>query len=119
MDKDLFPTGMTVANIASNATQSHAQKALDLKNRNMASEQDIEKASSGFEALLLHQMLTEMWETVEHTGLFGEEGNEAQIYRDMFNQAVSDEVAKGKGIGVKEYLQKELSKDQKHLKEEA
>ena len=70
----------------------------------------LEKASSGFEALLLHQMLKSMWETVHSEGLLGENSNQSEIYRDMFNQAVADSVSEGRGIGVKEFLNKELIK---------
>lgn len=71
---------------------------------------ELEKATGGFEALLLHQMLTAMWSTVEETGFLGEDNNQSQIYRSMLNQAIADEVSEGKGIGVKDFLKKEIAK---------
>ena len=64
----------------------------------------------------MHQMMQSMWETVEFTGMFGEDSNQGEIYRDMFNQALSDSVAEGKGIGVKEFIRNELLKDSKASK---
>ena len=81
-----------------------------LASKEIRDEKQLNKASSGFEALLLQQMLKSMWETVQTTGLLGENSNEAQIYRDMFNQAVSDNISEGKGVGIKKFLAKELGK---------
>lgn len=83
-------------------------EAKSLEKRNISSEKDIEKAGSGFEALLLQQMLKSMWATVETTGLMGEDSHAGQMYRDMFHQAVADSIAEGKGIGIKDYVEKEL-----------
>ena len=68
------------------------------------------KAISGFEAMLVQEVFKSMWAGVEKSTLFGEDSNESQIYQDMMVQAVSDETAKGKGVGVKAYLQKELER---------
>lgn len=89
----------------------------NLKNRSkmlseqaLKSKEEIDKAAGGFEALMLHQMLTAMWSTVQPAGLFGEQSNQEQIYRDMFHQALADSVAKGKGMGIKEMLAKEIAR---------
>lgn len=85
-------------------------KAKSIQSRALKSDEEVEKAASGFEALLLHQMLKSMWETVETTGMFGEDSNQSKIYQDMLNQAVADSVSEGRGIGVKEFVKKELLK---------
>lgn len=85
-------------------------KLKSLKNQDIRSEKELEKAAAGFEALLLQQMMQSMWSTVEFSGMFNEEGNQASIYRDMFNQAIADETAKGRGMGVKEYVKQQLTK---------
>ena len=85
----------------------------NLKNRKITSPDEVDKAASGFEALLLHNMLQEMWKTTgtgDSEGLLGENSNESQIFRDMFNQAIADEISEGDGIGVKHFLKNELSK---------
>ncbi len=93
------------------------EKVKSLKERKVDSPQDVEKAAGGFEALLLHQMLESMWSTVEFAGMFNETSNESQIYRDMMSQAVADTTAEGPGIGVKDFLRKELLKYSKASKE--
>ncbi len=95
------------------ASSQEAQKTKALKEQ-----KDVEKAAQGFEALLLHQMIKEMWATVGTTGLFGENSNEGQIYRDMLNQAIADSVSEGRGIGVKEFLKRELGRAESTLKQE-
>lgn len=81
-------------------------------NKDVKTKAELDKASSGFEALLLHNMLKEMWGSTGSGGILEENSNEMQIFRDMFNQAIADEVVKGEGIGVKKFLKKELSKYQ-------
>jgi flagellar protein FlgJ len=67
----------------------------------------IDEASKNFEALLLHQMLKSMWESVPAGGLFGDT-NESQMYRDMFNEALADSISEGQGIGVREVIVRDL-----------
>jgi len=71
--------------------------------------EQIDKASKDFEALLLHQMFKSMWESVpEDGGLFGD-NNESAIYRDMFNEAMANEISNGQqGLGIKEIVAKDL-----------
>jgi Rod binding domain-containing protein len=78
--------------------QAETERVKSLSKQVKSSEKEIDKATEGFEALLLHQMLKSMWETVETTGFLGEDSNQAQIMRDMYNQAIADEVAKGRGL---------------------
>ncbi len=85
-------------------------KAKSLENQDIKSKAQMEKATKGFEALLLQEMMKSMWATVDTTGLLGEDSNQSQIYRSMFNQAVADEIAKGDGVGVQDFLEKELNK---------
>jgi Rod binding domain-containing protein len=85
-----------------------AEKLKSASNQDVKSTKDVEKAAKGFEALLLQEMMQSMWSTVEFAGMFKEESNESQIYRDMFSQAIADTTAEGRGIGVKEFLSKEL-----------
>ena len=91
------------------SSDSSASKAELLQKSKKTSSKEIDKAASGFESLLVHKMLQEMWST-SSDGIFGENSNQAQIFRDMFNQAVADEISKGEGMGVKKFISKELSK---------
>lgn len=91
-------------------SESQVQQAKSLASKENSSDAEVDKAASGFEALLLHQMIKSMWSTVERNGLMGEDSHQSQIYQDMLNQAIADSIAEGKGIGVKDFLKKELSK---------
>ena len=68
-----------------------------------------EKAATDFEALMLHQMLNEMWKTVPKDTLLGGSSEEAQ-YRDMYTEALSKNIAEKSSIGVKSVLMKEFDK---------
>ena len=93
------------------------EKVKTLSQQSLKSEKELDKAASGFEALLLHQMFKAMWSTVETNGLLGEESNQHQIFQDMFQQAVADSVADGQGMGVKQFMKKELLKTMKKASE--
>lgn len=103
--------GMTEIKLAQETDQLNRAKALG-KTRT-TDEASIDKAAGGFEALLLHQMLQAMWATVGATELTGEDSYQGRMYRDMLNQAIADSVAEGKGIGVKDFLKKELTRQTK------
>ena len=92
------------------AQNANAEKLKLLEKQGINDEKTKEKALEGFEALLLHELMKSMWSTVETTGLLGENSNEGQIYRDMLNQAVADNTAKGRGIGVKKMLIAEMNR---------
>lgn len=107
-------------NAAENTEAAGQQRLVDAAKRLSSQAQNspaqIEKAASGFESLLLQQMLKEMWATVPVTGLMGEDSNAARIYRDMLNQAIADTVSEGQGIGVKDFLKQELVKQEQPQK---
>jgi len=70
---------------------------------------EIEKAGTQFESLLLQQMMKSMWNTTStKDSLLGSKDEET--YRDMFNQAMADNIAQGQGIGIKGVITKELNK---------
>ena len=111
MDKiSTVDLGMQMKLQSMNAIDS-SKKAVE--NQDVKSKAEVEKASKGFEALLLHEMLKSMWATVDQTGLMGETSNEAQIYQDMFTQAIADKIAEGSGIGVQEFLAGSLEETEK------
>ena len=111
--KTLLPGGRPAALAQSGASSARADATKASVKKGISSEKELDKAASGFEALLLHNMLKEMWESVDSGGsLFGEDSNASQIYRDMFNQTIADKISEGKGMGVKEFLKRELHKYQ-------
>ncbi len=112
-----IPTDSAISQTAGGLLSSQELNSLDavkrlnpLKGRKTDSPKEVEKATKGFEALLLQQMMHSMFETVDRGGLMGEDSNEADIMRGMFTQAVADEIASGKGIGVKKVVMEEIAK---------
>ena len=88
-------------------------KELDLSSSNEAeSDKKSQKAATQFEALLLHQMLNSMWQTIPKNGLLSG-SREESLYRDMLNQAVADSISTGKSIGIKNVVMKELKNTEK------
>ena len=81
---------------------SNATKTADSRDVTKAKE-----AARQFEALLLHQMLNSMSAIVPKDGLMGG-AREDEFSRDMYNQALADSISKGKGIGIRDILEKEL-----------
>ena len=106
-----FPTlGAAGQGISAGAAQDAAalERTKNLAAQKLKDKKDVDKAAGGFEALLLQEMMQSMWSTVEFSGMFNEKSNEASIYRDMLTQAIADNTSAGRGIGVKEFLGKEL-----------
>jgi flagellar protein FlgJ len=67
------------------------------------------EAAKQFEALLVQEMLKSMWQTIPEGGLISG-SNEEQQYRDMFNEQLAMTIASGKGVGIKEVIQKDIEK---------
>ena len=76
--------------------------------------QEIKDASVQLEALLLKMMYTEMWKTVPKDNLFGD-SNAMDIYRDMYNEELTKKAAEGGGIGLADYIYKQLTKNQSRI----
>ena len=72
---------------------------------------EIKDASIQLEGLLLKMLYTEMWKTVPKNELFGD-NNAMEIYRDMYNEEITKKAAEGGGIGLADYIYKQLTKNQ-------
>jgi flagellar protein FlgJ len=83
----------------------------DVKNLNTKTplNKQPEEAAKQFEALLVKQMLDSMWSTVPKGGIVSG-SNEESLYRDMFNEALSNSISEGKGIGIKDVILKDFNK---------
>jgi len=68
-----------------------------------------EEAAQQFEALLVKQMLDSMWSTVPKGGIVSG-SNEESLYRDMFNEALSNSISEGRGIGIKDVILKDFNR---------
>lgn len=87
-------------------TQSAQVK--DVSQAKLPASKDPKQAAQQFEALLLQEMLKSMWSTVPQGELLSG-SHEEKMYRDMLNEAVADSISKGKGIGIKDVILKDLS----------
>ena len=67
------------------------------------------EAAKQFEALLVQEMLKSMWQTVPKGELISG-SNEEQTYRDMFTEQLSQRISEGKGLGIKEVIQRDIEK---------
>jgi len=65
------------------------------------------QVATQFEAMLLNQMLNEMQKTVEKSELL-DGGAAEDMYREMLNQALSDEIARRGGLGLVEQLERRI-----------
>ena len=73
--------------------------------------QEIKDASVQLEALMLKMMYNSMWKTVPKDELFGD-SNAMDIYRDMYNEEITKKAAEGGGIGLADFIYKQLTKSQ-------
>jgi len=65
-------------------------------------------AAKQFESVFVQMMLKAMRDTVPDGGLFGSE--QSDFYEGMFDQQISLNIANGKGIGLAEVIERQLSK---------
>ena len=76
-------------------------------------DKDIKEASVQLEALLLKMMYNEMWKTVPKNELFGDD-NAMEIYRDMYNEELTKKAAEGGGIGLADFIYRQLTEKNPH-----
>ena len=114
-------TGAAGANVVNDEESFQAQlkAATDKLNqtskvKTMTSEEiakrdkEIKDASVQLEAIMLKLMYTEMWKTVPKDKLFGDD-NAMEIYRDMYNEELTKVAAEGGGIGLADFIYKQLT----------
>lgn len=81
-------------------------QAVSASDRSLAEQQ---KAATQFEGMLLQEMLKAMWQTVPTGGLISG-SREEELYRDMLNEALSESISEGQGIGIKDVVLKEFQR---------
>ena len=88
-----------------------APAAGGLKNAAAADKEktEMEGAATQFEALLLHQMMKSMWNTVPKGGLLSG-SQEEEIYRDMLNEGIAKDIAEKQSIGIKDVIVRDMQK---------
>ncbi|MBR6013264.1 MAG: rod-binding protein [Selenomonadaceae bacterium] len=80
----------------------------DIAQRN----RDIKDASVQLEAIFLKMLYTDMWKTVPKDELFGDD-NAMDIYRDMYHEELTKKMAMDGGIGLADFIYKQLTQNQK------
>lgn len=77
--------------------------------------EDIKKASVQLEAIMLKMMYNEMWKTVPKNELFSDGNDNAmEIYRDMYNEELTKAAAEGGGIGLADFIYRQLTETNPH-----
>lgn len=102
-------------NIATTAAFDNSVKKLEQLGKSNSTNKagGAENAAREFEALLLHRMLQDMWSSIPNEeGPFGS-GKEEGMYRDMLNEAMAKSISEGRGIGLREVIERDLIKLQK------
>ena len=88
-----------------NATNSAVMTKEEIEKR----DQEIKDASVQLESILLKMMYTEMWKTVPKDELFGDD-NAMEIYRDMYHEELTKQVAEDGGIGLADFIYEQMTK---------
>lgn len=73
---------------------------------------DIKDASIQLEAIILKMMYGEMWKTVPKNELFGDD-NAMEIWRDMYHEELTKNMAMNGGIGLQDYIYQQLTQNTK------
>ncbi|MDH4321107.1 MAG: rod-binding protein [Desulfobulbaceae bacterium] len=72
-------------------------------------ERELRKACHDFEAIMLKQMLDAMRKSVPKSGLLDNDSYANKMYQSMQDDELSQEMARGKGMGLGEVLYQQLS----------
>jgi Rod binding domain-containing protein len=72
-----------------------------------AQRKEAEDAANQFEGLLLQQLFKSMWQTVPKGGMLSS-SHEESLYRDMLNEALTENVTDQSSIGVRDVVLREL-----------
>ena len=73
---------------------------------------DIKAASVQLEAIFLKMLYNDMWKTVPKDEFFGDD-NAMDIYRDMYHEELTKQMAMDGGIGLADFIYKQLTQNQK------
>lgn len=76
---------------------------------------EIREASVQLEGIMLKLMYNEMWKTVPKSEFFSKGNDNAmEIYRDMYNEELTKKAAEGGGIGLADYIYRQLTEKDPH-----
>jgi flagellar protein FlgJ len=83
-------------------------EAAQAQAKNAKTPEDIKKAATQFEGLLVQQMLKSMWATVptQEGSITG--SREEQMYRDMLQEAMATNIAEHSSLGIAAVIEKDM-----------
>lgn len=73
---------------------------------------DLHDASVQLEAIFLKMLYNDMWKTVPKDELFGDD-NSMEIYRDMYHEELTKQMAMNGGIGLADFIYNQLSQEKR------
>ncbi len=82
------------------------------KSNTPTAQAELENAATQFESMLVGEMVKSMWATVPKEGLLSG-SHEEEMYRDMFNDALAQNIAEGPGLGIKRVVIEDMQRLQK------
>lgn len=96
-----YTAAAPLAAARSGREEAQAQSFRSVLNDALAGEDDakLKEACREFEAVFLKQLFTRMRATVLQSGLL-DGGMQEEIFRDMLDEAIAGEAAKGEGVGL-------------------
>lgn len=77
-------------------------------------ESEIKEVGQQFEAMLLRQLLTTMRKSIPKNELFGE-SSANEIYKDLFDEKLAEQVAAASQTGIGEILSQEIIRQQEQI----
>ncbi len=84
----------------------HLRAAHDIDTAYTGDKAKLKKAAKEFESLFTSMMLKSMTKTT--SGMFGDDSFGGDIFDSIFENGIASEVSKGKGIGIADFIYKEL-----------
>ena len=99
----------SVSGAASAASGQEAQGFVRTMTDADAEAKKLREACEGFEAMFLSMMYKQMRATVPEGGLFGKKSNAMNIFEDMRDTELMNEVSKSGGIGIADMMYKQLA----------
>ena len=96
----------------------HGESAVGTTNPNQRSQDELKKVANDFEAILVNFLVKAMWKTIPDSGLY-DESNATEIYTDIMQSSLSEEITRLGGFGVAQKLYEEMKKgiEQTEVKE--
>ena len=71
----------------------------------------LKKTSQDFESILVHFVVKEMWNTVQKSDLFADEGSGLDTYTEIIHNALAEDISAKGGIGIAPVIYRQLTQN--------